>query len=64
MQRAILLRFSGAERIDMAMDMSLFARELALAGLRRDYPDWSDRRLRRELLRRLYPEARIPALYE
>jgi hypothetical protein len=44
-------RMTGEERLVLALEMSESARELALARLRRAHPDWTDRELRRELLR-------------
>jgi hypothetical protein len=42
---------SGAERLALALEMSLTARELALTRLRSRHPDWSDSDLGRELIR-------------
>ncbi len=59
-QTAAQARLSGAERLAIAVDMSLFARELALLGLRHQHPDWSEHQIRNEFLRRLFPADRIP----
>lgn len=56
----MLRRLSGAERLAIAFDMSLLAREMALAGLRRRFPDRSPSDLRLDLLRSLFPSLRIP----
>lgn len=42
---------TGEQRLLLAFEMSLFARELARAGIRRDHPDWEESRVARELLR-------------
>jgi hypothetical protein len=42
---------TGEERLLLAFEMSLFARELARAGIRREHPDWEEARVARELLR-------------
>ena len=42
---------SGEQRLLLAFEMSLFARELARAGIRREHPDWEEPRVARELLR-------------
>lgn len=41
----------GEQRLLLAFEMSLFARELARAGIRREHPDWDEARVARELLR-------------
>jgi hypothetical protein len=53
-------RLGGAGRLQLAFEMSLLARELALAGLRRSHPDWSPRQLRRELLRLCFLPGDLP----
>jgi hypothetical protein len=53
-------RMSGAERVKVAFEMSLLVRDLALAGLRREHPDWAEQDLRLELLRRWYPDCSLP----
>ena len=48
---------SGEQRILLAFEMSLFARELAREGIRREHPDWPEARVARELLRlAFFPE--------
>jgi hypothetical protein len=42
---------TGEERLLLAFEMSLFARDLARAGIRREHPDWEETRVARELLR-------------
>jgi len=42
---------TGEERLLLAFEMSLFARELARAGIRREHPYWDEARVARELLR-------------
>jgi hypothetical protein len=53
-------RLGGAGRLQLAFEMSLLARELTLAGLRRSHPDWSPRQLRRELLRLCFLPGDLP----
>lgn len=50
-QLEIYRRMSGAQRLHLAVEMSMFARELALTRLRSEHPDWSEWELKRELLR-------------
>ncbi len=48
---------SGEQRIQLAFEMSLFARELAREGIRREHPEWPEARVARELLRlAFFPE--------
>lgn len=60
-QLEIVRRMSGEERILLAFEMSLFARELAKAGIRRDHPDWSESQVARELLRLAFFPAPLPS---
>lgn len=54
LQDAIHRRFTPAERLRMAIEMSEFARSLSKAGLRSRQPDLSESELDRELLVQLY----------
>jgi hypothetical protein len=51
---------SGEQRILLALDMSLFAREVAKAGVRRDHPEWSEAQIAREVLRRAFLPQPLP----
>ena len=51
LQASIQRRLSGIERIRIAVEMSLVARELSGVRLRREHPDWSEDQLKRELIR-------------
>jgi hypothetical protein len=42
LQRAIVLRMSGAERVHLASEMSEMARALAIAGLRHRHSEWTE----------------------
>lgn len=61
LQISIQRSLTGAARLRLALEMSYAARELALARLRREHPDWSDRELERELLRYAFGSAPLPA---
>jgi hypothetical protein len=50
-QTGIHRRLSGPERLELAFQLSLAAREMSLARLRKAHPEWSDAQLKRELLR-------------
>ena len=41
-QLEILRAMSGEQRILLAFEMSLFARELAKEGIRREHPEWPE----------------------
>ncbi len=52
---------SGEQRLLMALEMSLFARELAAVHIRQQHPEWPETAVARELLRlTLLPEP-LPA---
>jgi hypothetical protein len=50
-QLQILRAMPGEKRLLIAYEMSMFARELAAAGIRRDHPQWTEAQVARELLR-------------
>jgi hypothetical protein len=52
---------SGEQRLLLAFEMSMFARELSREGIRRDHPEWAEDRVARELLLAFLP-APLPAL--
>ena len=54
-------RLGEAGRLRMAFDMSVAARALAAAGMRRDHPEWDEVRIKRELLRIAFAPAEFPA---
>jgi len=41
-QLELLRAMSGEQRILLAFEMSLFARELAKEGIRREHPEWPE----------------------
>jgi hypothetical protein len=50
-QMLIEAAMTAEERLLEALEMSLFARELAKSRIRGDHPDWSEAQVARELLR-------------
>jgi hypothetical protein len=52
---------SGEQRLLLAFEMSLFARELAREGIRRQHPEWPEERITRELLRLAFFPAPLPS---
>jgi Rv0078B-related antitoxin len=62
-QEQILRNMTGEQRLLLAWDMSMFARELARAGIRNDHPDWTEGQVTRELLRLAFlPDPLPPGL--
>jgi Rv0078B-related antitoxin len=53
---------SGEQRLLMAFEMSLFARELSRARIRLEHPDWPEALVDRELLRLAFLPAPLPDL--
>jgi hypothetical protein len=60
-QLQIQRAMTGEQRLLLAFEMSLFARELAREGIRRDHPDWPEERILRELMRLAFLPAPMPA---
>jgi hypothetical protein len=60
-QDEILRSMSGEQRMTLAYEMSMFVRELMREGIRRDHPDWAEAQIARELLRRAFFPAPLPA---
>jgi hypothetical protein len=60
-QDEILHAMSGEQRMTLAYEMSMFARDLAREGIRRDHPEWTEAQIARELLRRAFFPAPLPS---
>ena len=52
---------SGEQKIVLAYEMSMFARELNRARLRQEHPDWTEAQIARELLRLAFFPKPLPA---
>ena len=63
-QLRIQREMSGEQRILLAFEMSLFARELAREGIRRDHPEWSETQVERELIRLAFLPKPLPGWLE
>ncbi|MGO9865741.1 MAG: hypothetical protein ACLPLR_19215 [Terriglobales bacterium] len=61
LQLQIQSAMSGEQRMTLAYEMSMFARELAEEGIRRDHPEWTEALVARELLRLAFLPAPLPA---
>lgn len=51
LQTGVYRRLSPGERLVLAFELSVVARELAMSRLRRQHPDWTPADLMKELLR-------------
>lgn len=60
-QNEIHRAMTGEQRLLLAFEMSLFARELARAGIQREHPDWPADRVARELLRLAFLPNPLPS---
>lgn len=54
---------SGEQRMLLAFEMSLFARDLARERIRIDHADWDEARIQRELLRIAFLPQPLPARF-
>jgi hypothetical protein len=52
---------SGERRLLLALEMSLFARELSRTRIRSEHPDWPESQVKRELLRLAFLPGTLPA---
>jgi hypothetical protein len=59
-QTQALRRLTAAQRFLIALDMSLFARELEREGIRVQHPEWSEAEVTEEIIRRQLPEGTWP----
>ena len=55
-------RLDGSARLRLAFEMTALARNLALARLRDEHPDWPPHKLHRELLRHALLPNSLPPL--
>jgi len=60
-QLRVLKSLSDEQRFLIAWNMSMFARELTKAGIWEQHPDWSERQVIREVLRRAFFPKPLPA---
>lgn len=61
MQLEIFRRMTGEQRLRRALELSDFARELSLARIRSEHPEWSEWEVKRELLRITFLPNPLPA---
>jgi len=53
---------SGEQRLLLAFEMSMFARDLSRERIRQEHPDWPEAQIDRELLRLAFLPAPLPDL--
>lgn len=61
-QRDIRQAMSGEQRLLLAFEMSMFARDLSRERIRRQHPEWSEKQVARELLRLTFFPVPLPDL--
>ncbi|HEV2962859.1 MAG TPA: hypothetical protein VG649_13600 [Candidatus Angelobacter sp.] len=60
-QLQIYRAMSGEQRLLLALEMSILARDLAKARIRREHPEWPETEITREILRIAFLPGPIPA---
>jgi hypothetical protein len=60
LQLQVLRRLPAERRLALAVEMSLAARALLIAGLHAEHPQWSPDQLRQSVLRLLLPAEALP----
>lgn len=60
LQLQIQRSLPGEQRLLLALEMSLFARELARERIRQEHPEWTDKQVKRELIRLAFFPAQVP----
>ena len=60
-QLRIQRAMSGEQRLLLAFDMSMFARDLAKQRIRSEHPEWEESDVSRELLRLAFLPSPLPA---
>lgn len=61
MQIEIRRSMTAEQRLQAALDISYFCRELRKAGIRRDHPDWTEKQVMIELFRLVFLPEPLPA---
>ena len=61
LQLHIQRAMTGEQRILLALEMSLFARELSRARIRQEHPEWPEAKVNRELMRLAFLPGSLPA---
>jgi hypothetical protein len=61
MQIYLIRSMTAEQRLLLALEMSLFSREIMKSGVRMDHPDWTEDEVRIEVLTRAFLPAPLPA---
>ncbi|MBZ5524940.1 MAG: hypothetical protein LAP21_22135 [Acidobacteriia bacterium] len=61
MQLKIWRSMTGEQRVQIALDMSEFARALAKTRIRREHPEWTEKQVMFELFRLAFLPQPLPA---
>jgi hypothetical protein len=61
LQLEIHRSMSGEQRLNLAFEMSMFARGLCRERIRHEHPEWTEAEVARELLRLAFFPAPLPA---
>ena len=59
-QLGIIRKMSGSRRLEIALEMCSAARELSRTRVRQLHPDWTERRIDKELLRLAFLPGTLP----
>ena len=59
-QTAALRKLTGEQRLEIAVEMSLLARELSRTRIRQSHPQWTEDEINRELLRYAFSSSPLP----
>jgi hypothetical protein len=59
-QTEVYRKMMPVQRLEIAFEMSLAARELSRARLRMQHPDWTETQLQREILRYAFLPGELP----
>ena len=60
LQEKIQQAMTGEQRLMLAFEMSLFARELSRMRIRQEHPDWQEIQVDRELIRLAFLPQPLP----
>ena len=60
LQTDVYRRLTRGQRLGLAIELSMMARELAMSRLRRQHPDWTAADLMKELIRYAFIPGPVP----
>jgi hypothetical protein len=62
-QASVYRKMTGSQKVQLAYEISMTAREFAASRIRSEHPDWSEANIGRELLRIAFLPAPLPHGY-